>query len=82
MNKLIAQHDDTGIHMVLDNLNTHKLGIELARRPFAKSRLQQFRAQLLIHDQARAIFERSLQLARETGYLKGGRRDWRLSWRS
>lgn len=47
------------------------LGIELDERPFAKSTLQQFRAQLVIHDQARAIFERSLQLARETGYLKG-----------
>lgn len=49
------------------------LGIELDERPFAKSTLQQFRAQLLIHEQARAIFERSLQLARETGYLKGRR---------
>jgi len=47
------------------------LGVEMDERPFAKSTLQQFRAQLIIHDQARAIFERSLQLSRETGLLKG-----------
>ena len=49
------------------------LGVEMDERPFAKSTLQQFRAQLIIHDRARAIFERSLQLARETGLLKGRR---------
>jgi len=47
------------------------LGAEMDERPFAKSTLQLFRAQLVIHDQARAIFRRSLQYARETGYLKG-----------
>jgi len=47
------------------------LGVEMDEKPFAKSTLQQFRAQLIIHDRARAIFERSLQLARETGLLKG-----------
>jgi hypothetical protein len=47
------------------------LGVEMDQKPFAKSTLQQFRAQLLIHDKARVIFERSLQLARETGLLKG-----------
>jgi len=47
------------------------LGIEVDSRPFAKSTLQLFRAQLILHDQARAIFERSLEYARETGYLKG-----------
>ena len=30
-----------------------------------------FRAQLLIHDQAQAIFSRSLKFTRQTGYLKG-----------
>ena len=49
------------------------LGVEMDERPFAKSTLQQFRAQLLLHDKARVIFERSLQLARETGLLKGRR---------
>ena len=47
------------------------LGAEMDERPFAKSTLQLFRAQLLIHEQAGAIFRRSLQYARETGYLKG-----------
>ena len=39
-------------------------------RPFAKSTLQVFRGQLILHDQVREVFERSLRLARETGYLK------------
>jgi hypothetical protein len=47
------------------------LGIEIDTRPFAKSTLQLFRAQLILHDRVRAIFERSLEYARETGYLKG-----------
>jgi len=47
------------------------LGIEVDTRPFAKSTLQLFRAQLILQDQARAIFERSLEYARETGYLQG-----------
>jgi len=37
------------------------LGVELDERPFAKSTLQLFRAQLLIHDQARAVFQRTLE---------------------
>jgi hypothetical protein len=47
------------------------LGIAVEDRPFAKSTLQLFRAQLIIHDKVRAVFERSLRYARETGYLKG-----------
>ena len=39
-------------------------------RPFAKSTLQVFRAQLILHDQVRAVFESSLRLARQSGYLK------------
>jgi len=35
------------------------LGIELEVRPFARSTLQEFRAQLIVHDQTRAIFQRS-----------------------
>ena len=46
------------------------LGTEIEDRPFAKSTLQLFRAQLIIHKQARAIFERSLAFARESGYLR------------
>ena len=47
------------------------LGIELDERPFAKSTLQLFRAQLVIHEKAQAIFQRSLEYARERGYIKG-----------
>jgi len=47
------------------------LGIDLEERPFAKSTLQLFRAHLMIHDKARLIFERSLELARSRGPLKG-----------
>ncbi len=46
------------------------LGIEVEDRPFAKSTLQVFRGQLILRDQVREVFERSLRLARETGYLK------------
>ncbi len=47
------------------------LGIELDERPFAKSTLQLFRGQLVIHDKAQEIFIQSLEFARQTGYLKG-----------
>jgi hypothetical protein len=47
------------------------LGIQIDQRPFAKSTLQLFRAQLILHDQVRAVFQRSLEYAQETGYLKG-----------
>ena len=53
------------------------LGIEVEDRPFAKSTLQVFRAQLILHDQVREVFERSLRLAREAGYLK--RRSMRVA---
>ena len=49
------------------------LGIEIKERPFAKSTLQVFRAELILHDKVREVFERSLRLAREKGYLKRGR---------
>ena len=32
-----------------------------------------FHAGLILHDKVREVFERSLQLARESGYLKGKR---------
>jgi hypothetical protein len=47
------------------------LGIGLDERPFAKSTLQLFRAQLIVHDRVRAVFQKSLAFARRTGYLKG-----------
>jgi Transposase DDE domain/Transposase domain (DUF772) len=48
------------------------LGIELETRPFAKSTLQEFRAQLILHDQTRAIFQRSLDVAKHRGVWKKG----------
>lgn len=47
------------------------LGLEQGAQPFAKSTLQLFRAQLLVHDQA-AIFQQVLDLAAERGVLKRG----------
>ena len=46
------------------------LGIEVEDRPFAKSTLQVFRAQPILHDKVREVFESSLRFARESGYLK------------
>jgi transposase len=47
------------------------LGLSLEDIPFAKSTLQLFRAQLLVHELGRLAFERSLKLARNRGHLKG-----------
>ena len=47
------------------------LGIEVEGRPFAKSTMQVFRTQLILHGKVREVFESSLRLARESGYLKG-----------
>lgn len=49
------------------------LGIGIDDKPFAKSTLQLFRAHLILHEKVRAVFQRSLQFAKETGYLKGHR---------
>lgn len=46
------------------------LGIALDEAPFAKSTLQTFRAQLVLHDKLQRVFKKSLDLAREKGYLK------------
>jgi transposase len=46
------------------------LGIGIEDRPFAKSTLQLFRAHLVLHDKVRAVFQRSLELARKTRYLR------------
>ena len=34
-----------------------------------------FRAQLILHDKVREVFEQSLRLSQEQGYLKGKARD-------
>jgi hypothetical protein len=49
------------------------LGVELDQRPFAKSTLQEFRAQLIVHQAQRAIFQRSLELAKRRGTLRKDR---------
>jgi transposase len=46
------------------------LGVELDARPFAKSTLQEFRAQLIVHEQAAAIFRTSLELAQRRGTFR------------
>ena len=46
------------------------LGVEVDERPFAKSTLQLFRAQLILKEKMRAVFQRSLEVARQSGYLK------------
>ena len=42
----------------------------MPRVPVAKSTLQLFRAQLILHEKVREVFESSLRLARQSGYLK------------
>jgi hypothetical protein len=49
------------------------LGVAVEDKPFAKSTLQLFRAHLILHEKMRAVFERSIRLAKETGYLRGHR---------
>lgn len=46
------------------------LGIGIEDRPFAKSTLQLFRAQLVLHDKVRGVFQASLNFARRQGYLR------------
>jgi hypothetical protein len=48
------------------------LSVELDVRPFAKSTLQEFRAQLIVHEYTRAIFQRSLEVAKRRGVWKKG----------
>jgi hypothetical protein len=48
------------------------LGIELVERPFAKSTLQEFRAQLIVQKQTRTVFQRSLEVAKQRGKWKKG----------
>ena len=46
------------------------LGVCLEDRPFAKSTLQVFRAQLILHEKVMSVFKQSLKIARQTGHLK------------
>lgn len=54
------------------------LGVALDARPFAKSTLQEFRAQLILHEKPRVLFQRSLDLAKQRGKL-GAHRKLRLA---
>ena len=49
------------------------LGVEVDERPFAKSTLQLFRAQLVVNEKMRMIFQKSLEYAKQSGYLKKGK---------
>jgi len=46
------------------------LGVEMEERPFAKSTLQLFRAQLVLKKKMQAVFQRSLEYARQLGFMK------------
>jgi hypothetical protein len=46
------------------------LGLGELEQPFTKSTLQLFRAHLLLHEKGRVPFERSLAMAKRTGYLR------------
>jgi transposase len=46
------------------------LGVEARARPFAKSTLQLFRAQLVLKEKMQAVFQRSLEYALQSGYLR------------
>ena len=57
------------------------LGIEVEDRPFAKSTLQVVRAQLILHDKVRAVFESSLRLVSRAATLctTGAAEWWQLT---
>jgi len=46
------------------------LGIDMNESPFAKSTLQLFRSQLIVNKEHSKIFQKSIDFAKETGYLK------------
>jgi hypothetical protein len=46
------------------------LGLQMEEEPYAKGTLWLFRTQLIVHQQARKLFEASLRLARQQGYFK------------
>jgi transposase len=59
------------------------LGVELDARPFAKSTLQEFRAQLIVHAEQAAIFRTSLELAKWRGKFRtrgGDRRKLKVAF--
>lgn len=49
------------------------LGVPVGSRPFAKSTLQEFRAQLVLHEEQAKLFQASLELAKRKGWFRGRR---------
>lgn len=49
------------------------LGVAVEVQPFAKSTLQEFRAQLVLHEEQGKLFRESLALARRQGWFRGRR---------
>lgn len=49
------------------------LGVAVEAQPFAKSTLQEFRAQLVLHEEQGKLFRDSLALARRQGWFRGRR---------
>ncbi|MGH9198412.1 MAG: transposase, partial [Acidimicrobiia bacterium] len=47
------------------------LGVAVDSVPFAKSTLQEFRAQLILHEEEGVIFRQSLEQAKGQGYFRG-----------
>ena len=48
--------------------------MELDARPFAKSTLQEFRAQLIVHEETGRLFQASLAAAKGRGYFRKHRK--------
>src|SRR3954454_24656122 len=46
------------------------LGVELEARPFAKSTLQEFRAQLILHEEQAALFQASMEASQRRGKFR------------
>src|SRR5437016_8790211 len=53
------------------------LGVAVDARPFAKSTLQEFRAQLIVHQEQAAVFQQSLELAKRQGQFRTAQGDAR-----
>ena len=76
---LLKAHDKVSDEETVERANFDvrwcvALGIELASEPFVKSTFQEFRAKLVIHEQAGAIFQASLEEAKREGLLRGKKR--------
>jgi hypothetical protein len=69
-----ASDDETAARAAYDLRWKVALGVEVEAKPFAKSTLQEFRAQLIIHEQAHALFQESLELAKRRGRLRRDRK--------